>query len=118
MRTAAANGAWGAESAVAATPRYEAYPSIAYDPSGRLWVAYEEGGERWGKDFGAYDTNGIALYQGRAVRLIGFEKDGRVVEPSADVAAVLPGLPNRRVDSSERQSEVSGWTRPDPQNAK
>ena len=33
---------------------YEAYPSIAYDPSGRLWIAYEEGGRGWGKDFGAY----------------------------------------------------------------
>ena len=61
--------------AVAATARYEAYPSIAYDPAGRLWVAYEEGAERWGKDYGAYSSPGIALYQGRAVRLRGFESD-------------------------------------------
>ena len=25
---------------LAATARYEAYPSIAYDPQGRLWIAY------------------------------------------------------------------------------
>ncbi len=28
------------EKAAAATPRYEAYPSIAYDASGRLWLAW------------------------------------------------------------------------------
>lgn len=64
---------------------YEAYPSAAYDLQGRLWIAYEEGAERWGKDFGAHDTTGVALYQGRAIRIRGFEKDGRTV--------ALPTLP-------------------------
>src|SRR5207248_2617980 len=65
----AANGAWGKVMTVAGTARYEAYPSIAYDPEGRLWVAYEEGAERWGKDFGAYSSTGVAIYQGRAIRM-------------------------------------------------
>ena len=90
MRTANA-GAWGAETAVAASARYEAYPSIAYDPSGQLWVAYEQGGERWGKDFGAYDTTGLALYQGRDVQLVGFDKTGRVIRTTADPGTALPG---------------------------
>ncbi len=92
MRTAAAGGQWGSEIPVAATARYEAYPSLAYDPSGRLWVAYEEGGQGWGKDFGAYSTPGVALYQGRVIRLRGFEPDGRVVETASDVGGVLPGV--------------------------
>ncbi len=75
-RTANAKGSWGPEVAVAASARYEAYPSIAYDGAGRLWVAYEEGGVGWGKDFGAYNTAGVALYQGRAIRLRGFDADG------------------------------------------
>src|SRR5215213_1687734 len=37
--------------------RFEARPSIAYDPAGRLWIAYEEGPELWGKDFGALDDS-------------------------------------------------------------
>lgn len=37
---------WGEEVPIAATERYEGYPSIAFDPSGCLWVAYEEGGRR------------------------------------------------------------------------
>ena len=28
-------------------------PPLAYDPQGRLWIAYEEGPEQWGKDYGA-----------------------------------------------------------------
>ncbi len=118
MRTAA-NGAWGKENPVAASARYEAYPSIAYDPAGRLWVAYELGGERWGKDFGAYDTSGLALYQGRAVRLVGFDRDGRVVRTSADPGTVLPGTSAVRVDLRRSQSEAGEeWLKPDPQNAK
>jgi hypothetical protein len=46
----------GEEVPIAAKSRYEAYPSIAYDPSGRLWIAYEEGGRGWGKDYGAYSS--------------------------------------------------------------
>ncbi len=91
MRTADSGGRWGAEVPVAKTPRYEAYPSIAYDSSGRVWVAYEEGGAGWGKDFGAYNTTGVAVYQGRLIRLRGFEPSGQVVETAGDLGAVLPG---------------------------
>src|SRR5262249_2800285 len=49
VRTATGPNAWGKETPLAASAAYEAYPSIAYDPAGTLWVAYEEGGERWGK---------------------------------------------------------------------
>src|SRR5262249_11823246 len=38
--------------AVADSSKFEARPSLAVDPSGRAWVAYEERGENWGKDFG------------------------------------------------------------------
>jgi hypothetical protein len=118
MARTAASGKWGAEIVVAATAKYEAYPSAAYDKSGRLWVAYEEGGERWGKDFGAYDTNGLALYQGRAIRLKGFESDGRISEAAADLAAAMPGTPSQNVASTVRQSDAGAFTTPDPGNAK
>jgi hypothetical protein len=110
-------GRWQAEKPVAATPNYEAYPSIAYDRSGRLWVAFEEGGSGWGKDFGAYDTNGVALYQGRLIRVRGFESDGRAVELPADVGSVLPGIPDIRADHVGVQNEKFSIT-PDPQSAR
>src|SRR5581483_8639069 len=109
----ATNGAWGKVVAVAATARYEAYPSIAYDPEGRLWVAYEEGGEGWGKDFGAYSTAGISIYQGRAVRLVGFTGDGRVVKTAQDPGAVLPG-PTSITPSTQVQNDSETWLAADP----
>ncbi len=108
-RTATSANSWGPEAAVAATPRYEAYPSLAYDGGGRLWVAYEESGRGWGKDFGAYDTRGIALYQGRAVRLVGIEPGGARVETQADLGAVLPGIPNPRVDRPGSQNVAEAF---------
>ena len=109
-------GAWGPETPVAASARYEAYPSIAYDGGGRLWVAYEEGGKGWGKDFGAYNTNGVAVYQGRVIRLRGFEPDGRAVEPAGDLGAVLPGMPNIQIDKAGAQNDFQKLD-PDVKNA-
>jgi hypothetical protein len=117
MRTGT-SGSWDKETPAAASARYEAYPSLAYDPAGRLWMAYEEGGERWGKDFGAYDTTGLALYQGRAVRLVGFDRDGRALRPVADPGAALPGVPVLRADARARQSDAGDqWMKPDTQNS-
>jgi hypothetical protein len=118
MRTAIAPGGWGAEKPAAASARYEAYPSLAYDKSGRLWVAWEEGGERWGKDFGAYDTGGLALYQGRAVRLRAFDREGRPQDTALDIGSALPGIPSPRIDALDKQADAKGWERPDPNNAR
>jgi len=115
LRTATPGGPWSAETPLAATARYEAYPSIAYDPAGRLWAAYEEGGRAWGKDFGAYDTSGLALYQGRVIRLIGIEPGGARVQVQADPGAVLPGVPNDKVDRRGTQSNSENF---DPDTAR
>ncbi|MEX2262037.1 MAG: hypothetical protein WD696_08790 [Bryobacteraceae bacterium] len=113
-RSGQPNGSWGAEKVLANSARYEAYPSLAYAPDGRLWAAYEEGSERWGKDWGADESSGIALYQGRAIRLVGIEPDGRMVRPSVDPGTVLPGQPSQRVDSTARQEELTAWLTPKP----
>jgi hypothetical protein len=115
-RTASLAG-WGPEVPVAVSARYEAYPSLAYDNAGRLWVAYEEGGAGWGKDFGAYNTNGVAVYQGRVIRLQGFERDGRVVEVAGDPGSVLPGTPNIHLELAGTQSNAQKLDA-DPNNAK
>src|SRR5260370_8773830 len=116
MPRPAANGAWGKDTPVAATARYEAYPSVAYDPSGRRWVAYEEGAERWGKDFGAHDSTGIALYQGRAVRLRGFEPDGRAIRTKADPGPVMTGPMSLKLESGH-QNDADNWLSDDPKRA-
>src|SRR5262249_21395405 len=42
---------------VAGSARFEARPSAVYDAEGRLWIAYEEGPEQWGKDYGALEPD-------------------------------------------------------------
>ncbi len=64
--------------AVASSSRFEARPSLAVDRGNRVWVAYEEGDEQWGKDYahagsvknvGLAKNSGFALYVNRTVRL-------------------------------------------------
>jgi hypothetical protein len=107
---------WGPEVPIAASAAYEAYPSIAYDPGGRLWVAYEEGGREWGKDFGALVTPGIALYQGRAIRLRALEPDGRLVALDAALDAALAGTATARADKIGSQSDSDSFD-PNPRAA-
>ncbi len=112
-RTATAPGKWGPEKPLVHSARYEAYPSIAYDNQNRLWLAYEEGSENWGKDFGAYETTGIALYQGRAVRLVAFDANGAAFEASGRPGMLMPGQPSRQVENVGAQDEIQGWLVPD-----
>src|SRR4029079_13267183 len=74
------------------TTKFEARPSIAYDKDGRLWIAYEEGPEKWGHDYGAQAAGkGNPLYNERSVRVLCIEPDGTMKKPVAD-------LPTSRYD--------------------
>jgi hypothetical protein len=68
------------------SPRFEARPSAVYDKQGRLWIAYEEGPENWGKDYGALDNGagGNSLYNRRSVRVVCW-KDGQLWQPVAEL---------------------------------
>ncbi len=69
--------------AIAITPKFEARPAVAYDPAGRLWIAYEEGPEKWGKDYGAQDSNdGKPLYNERSVRVVCLDQQGALATPA------------------------------------
>ncbi len=77
---------------IAATLNFEARSSLAYDPQNRLWIAYEVSGPKWGKDYGSYDTTGVALYHNHTIQvrcLIGND----LYTTSDDIAKTLPGAP-------------------------
>jgi len=68
-----------------ASSKFEARPSACYDAQGRLWIAYEEGPERWGKDYGAFVADqGDPLYSSRSVRVVCLQ-DGKLFAPAAEL---------------------------------
>lgn len=48
------------------------------------------------------------LYQGRAIRIRGFQADGRAIELTGDVGAVLPGIPRQKPEimGEQRRGEA------------
>jgi len=91
-----AGGKFGEPVPVATTYRGEMRPSIAFDAAGRLWIAYEDSPEKWGKDQGAVIENeGVGLYR---ARLVGVRvwADGKLHEPADDpVHGFQPSLRGR-----------------------
>ncbi|MGH7223647.1 MAG: hypothetical protein ACRELF_10490, partial [Gemmataceae bacterium] len=82
---------------LAASARFEARPSLCYDAKGRLWIAYEEGPEKWGHDYGALAGDSEPLYSSRSVRVVCLE-DGKLMKPVAElptskVKAPVSGVP-------------------------
>jgi len=89
LRTRSAGGSLSAPVAVARSPRFEARPSLAVDPRGRVWVAYEERTENWGKDaINLLDGKGSSLYRASAVRVRCV--DGNRVLDAPDPVAQAP----------------------------
>ena len=88
-RTPNGNGSPTSRVVVASTPRYEARPSLAVDPLGRVWVAYEERTPNWGKDAENLVTGkGTTLYSKSAVRVRCV--DGTQVLDASDPLADAP----------------------------
>ncbi len=91
---------------LSASSRYEARPSLCYDPQGRLWIAYEEGPEQWGKNFGALDhSGGNPLYFARTVKVVCLD-GGKLMTPVAE----LPPL-GKSAGSPETGQQVESMPR-------
>jgi hypothetical protein len=95
---------------VAASAKFEARPHLACDAGGRVWVAYEEGDEQWGKDFahagpvknvGLEKNPGFALYVNRTVR-VRCLADGKLMEPADDLEKAFTAAALRRNKSLPR----------------
>jgi hypothetical protein len=82
----------GPEIAVAATPRFEARPSVAVDTAGRVWVAWESGPPNWGKDIGYVVKDmslGAPLNSVREARIRCYE-GGRWRAPVSPLVSAYP----------------------------
>jgi hypothetical protein len=99
---------------VAGTAKFEARPHLVCDAKDRLWIAYEEGDEEWGKDYanqqyrriGLEKNPGYALYINRTVR-VKCLVDGKIQRPAGDLQQALAAtlkrnksLPRLAVDAA------------------
>jgi hypothetical protein len=89
---------------------FEARPSIAVDRQDRVWIAYEQGGPNWGKDFGRVvpkaakpnpqggnqpqggNNVGIPLYLNRHI-VVKCYADGRLQRPAANPEVEMNAMP-------------------------
>ena len=88
---------------VATSARAEMRPSVAYQGD-RLWIAFEEGPEKWGKDYGALaPEGGNPLYSERSVRIVQMLPDGTLKKPLAELPTSKLTLPRLPYDAFKTQ---------------
>jgi hypothetical protein len=108
LRTLEPDGKLGEPVVVAGSDRFEARPSIAVDPRGRVWVAYEERTANWGKDSeNLIDGKGSSLYRESAVRVACVDGRRVLIAPdpvakAGDLLKVLNSYPRMAVDREGR----------------
>jgi hypothetical protein len=83
------HGKPGAIVKVTDTTRFHAHPSVTVDGENRLWIAYDEAPENWGKDVGFLFSGGTGLYQSRAVKVAVYSA-GRWQTPLRQPEDVIP----------------------------
>jgi hypothetical protein len=95
---------------IARSPRFEARPSACWDDKGRLWVAYEEGPENWGKDYGALAHGaGNPLYNQRSIRVVCLQ-DGKLLRPAAELPAAASRPPRlASTEPGQHDPEDRAW---------
>jgi len=109
VRRVSADGTLGEEMQVTRSPRFQAHASIAVDKQDRVWVAWDESGSNWGKDYSRDDTwRGTTIYADRFPKVAVLEGT-TWKQPAADVMASVPRrysrfiqLPKLTVDANGR----------------
>src|SRR5437879_8076663 len=90
LRRIANDGSMGPIQQVTKSVRLQAHVSVAVDGAGRVWLAWDESGANWGKDYARDDTwRGTALYTDRRPRVAVLE-NGKWSQPVADPMGAVP----------------------------
>ncbi len=108
LRRIAADGTMGAIQQVTKSPLFEAHASLAVDGQDRVWLAWDESGANWGKDYARDATwRGTTLYSDRRPRVAVLE-NGRWMTPAADPMAAMPQRYNRYVETPKLACDRAG----------
>ena len=98
-----ADGKFGPSLPVAATLDFEVRPSLTFDGGGALWIAWEQDGENWGKDYGPLKKFGIPIFMNGRTLSVKVLRNGNEWLTPPDVMQAMPNLV--RVGNRTRKQE-------------
>jgi hypothetical protein len=101
------NGKPGQLLKVTDSRRFHAHASVAVDVQNRVWVAYDEAPENWGKDGGFLFTSGSGLYDARTVKVAAYAA-GRWLTTLRQPGDVAPYAFRRYVQTPRLASAPDG----------
>ena len=88
--------------------KFQAHASLAVDSSGRVWLAWDESGDNWGKDWNRDDqSRSTTLYANRHPRMAVLE-NGVWKQPVGDLNAAIPMRYNRFNETPRLAADASG----------
>jgi hypothetical protein len=88
--------------------KFQAHASVAVDPTGRVWLAWDESGDNWGKDWNRDDqSRGTTLYANRHPRVAVLE-NGVWKQTVGDLNAAIPVRYNRFNETPRLAADASG----------
>src|SRR5271157_1219999 len=96
--------------------RHPQPPLAAYDGQGRLWVAYEGSAAKWGKDFGAYEKTGVALYMGHQLYVKCFQ-EAQACAPAGSLEDALRGVGGMTGRENAPNPTVAAASQAGPRNS-
>jgi hypothetical protein len=108
LRRIGRDGVLGPIQPVTESPRFQADPSVAVDKQDRVWVAWDESGSNWGKDWTHEDQwRSTTLYADRHIRVAVLD-NGTWKQPAGDLSAAVPMRYNRYVEDPRLTVDATG----------
>src|SRR5260370_1476325 len=108
LRRIGRDGTVGPIQQVTHSPRFQANATVTVDKRDRVWVAWDESGANWGKDWSHEDQwRSTVLYADRHIRVAVLE-DGTWKQPAASMMAAVPLRYNRYVQDPRLSTDSAG----------
>ncbi len=108
LRKVNADGSMEPIQQVTQSGKFQAHVSVAVDGAGRVWLAWDESGDNWGKDWNRDDqSRGTTLYANRHPRVAVLE-NGVWKQPLGDLRAAIPTRYNRYNESPRLACDARG----------
>ncbi|HTM48981.1 MAG TPA: hypothetical protein VL285_09885 [Bryobacteraceae bacterium] len=108
LRRIGRDGSLGPAQQVTRSPRFQAHVSVTVDKRDRPWIAWDESGSNWGKDWSHEDQwRSTVLYSDRRLRIATLE-NGAWKQPAGDLMAAVPKQYNRYVENPRITSDAAG----------